>query len=147
MNTYPHPSPARSAPGQRLAHWLSLIGALWLAGYLGASHLLENRFHPDEAHYAGFARLIASGPGRGLLLSHIVVDKPPLAFYVEGLSVAVMGPSELALRLPALLCSLLNVALVYGLGRRLYGVRAAQAAAWAMALSPMAAQFAITAFV
>lgn len=146
-------SPASSVPSATVARslsllsWLSLIGALWLAGYLGASHLLENRFHPDEAHYAAFARLIASGPGRGLLLSHIVVDKPPLSFYVNGLSVVLLGPSELALRLPALLCSILNVALIYGLGRRLLGPPAAHAAAWALALSPMAAQFAITAFV
>jgi 4-amino-4-deoxy-L-arabinose transferase-like glycosyltransferase len=127
--------------------WLSLIGAMLLASFLATSHLIENRFHADEAHYAGFARLIASGPGRGLLLSHIVVDKPPLAFYVDGLSVVFIGPSELALRLPALLCSILNIALIYGLGRRLYGPPAAHVAAWAMVLSPMAVQFAITAFV
>jgi 4-amino-4-deoxy-L-arabinose transferase-like glycosyltransferase len=118
-----------------------------VAAYAGTSHLLENRFHPDEAHYAAFARLIASGPGHGLLLSHIVVDMPPLSFYVNGLSVALMGPSELALRLPALLCSVVTVALMYALGRRLYGLPAGHASAWAVALSPMAAQFAITAFV
>ena len=127
--------------------WLSLLAALLVAGRLSSAHLLENRFHPDEAHYAGFARLIASGPGHGLLLSHIIVDKPPLSFYVQGLSVALIGSSELALRLPSLLAGILNVALVYGLGRRLYRRPAAHAAAWALALSPFAAQFAITAFV
>jgi hypothetical protein len=137
----------RKGSTKRFFAWLSLLGAFWLTAYLGTSHLLENRFHPDEAHYAGFARLIASGPGRGLLLSHIVVDKPPLAFYVDGLSVVLIGPSELALRLPALFCSILNIALIYSLGRRLFGAPVAHAAAWAMAFSPMAAQFAITAFV
>jgi 4-amino-4-deoxy-L-arabinose transferase-like glycosyltransferase len=118
-----------------------------IAAALRLAHLLENRFHPDEAHYAAFARLIASGPGHGILLSHIVVDKPPLAFYVNAISVAVLGGHEFALRLPSLFFSVISVALVYRLARRLYGPTAGVVAAWAMTLSPFAIQFAITIFV
>src|SRR5579859_1100666 len=127
--------------------WLLAIAALLVATQLNTAHLLENRFHPDEALYATFARFIASGPGRGLLLSHMLVDKPPLAFYINGLSVAIFGGSEFALRLPTLLASVISVALVYAIGRRLFGEPAGAAAAWVMALSPFAIQFSITVFV
>ncbi len=123
------------------------MAALLVATELSAAHLLENRFHQDEALYATFARFVASGPGHGLLLSHILVDKPPLAFYINGLSVAVLGPSEFALRLPSFLASLVSLALVYAIGRRLFGAPAGLGAAWVMALSPFAIQFSITVFV
>ena len=126
---------------------LLAAAAVLVAAQLSAARLLENRFHQDEALYATFARFIASGPGRGLLLSHMLVDKPPLAFYLDGLSVAILGPSEFALRLPTFLASLVSVALVYGLGRRLFGAPAGLAGAWVMALSPFATQFSITVFV
>src|SRR5713226_7287776 len=93
------------------------------------------------------ARLIASGPGHGILLSHMVVDKPPLAFYVNALSVVILGGHEFALRLPSLFFSMISVALVYRLARRLHGPTAAIVAVWAMTLSPFAIQFAITIFV
>ena len=138
-------------PGGRDSNWLHsrwhVITAILVAAGLRLAHLLENRFHPDEALYAAFARLIASGPGHGLLLSHIVVDKPPLAFYINAVSVALLGGHEFALRLPSFFFSLISVVLVYRLGRRLYGPTAATVAAWAMTLSPFAIQFAITIFV
>jgi tetratricopeptide (TPR) repeat protein len=77
----------------------------------------------------------------------MVVDKPPLAFYLNGLSVAIFGVSEFALRLPTLLASTVSVALVLALGRSLYGEMAGHVAAWALALSPFAIQFSITIFV
>ncbi len=123
------------------------VVALLVATQLRAAHLLENRFHQDEALYATFARYIASGPGRGLLLSHMLVDKPPLAFYLNALSVAIFGTSEFALRLPTLLASIVSVGLVYAIGRRLFGSPAGLAAAWVMTLSPFAIQFSITVFV
>ena len=43
---------------------LLVVAALLVATQLRAAHWLENRFHQDEALYATFARLIASGPGR-----------------------------------------------------------------------------------
>lgn len=126
---------------------LLVVAALLVATQLSAAHILDNRFHQDEALYATFARFVASGPGRGLLLSHMLVDKPPLAFYLNGLSVAILGPSEFALRLPTFLASLVSLALVYAIGRRLFGAPAGLAATWVMALSPFAIQFSITVFV
>jgi 4-amino-4-deoxy-L-arabinose transferase-like glycosyltransferase len=49
----------------------------------------------------------------------VLVDKPPLSFYLGALSMVAVGPSELAARLPALFASLVSVALVWALARRL----------------------------
>ena len=115
------------------------------ASLLRIAPLLANRFHPDEALYAYFARLIASG--RDPLLAGVVVDKPPLAFYLTALSILSLGPSELAARLPQLAAGLVSVALLFALGRRLYGSSTGHLAAWLLALSPFAILFSITAFV
>ncbi len=126
-------------------HGFGIITALLAATLLRALPLLDNRFHPDEALYATFARHIASG--HGLLLSYLVVDKPPLSFYVNGLSVALFGGNEFAVRLPNFFASLVSVAFVFALARRLYDRRTAHLAAWILALSPFAILFSITVFI
>jgi 4-amino-4-deoxy-L-arabinose transferase-like glycosyltransferase len=107
--------------------------------------LTQNRFHPDEALYASFARLIASG--RNPVLVGMVVDKPPLSFYLNALSLVSIGGNELAARLPTFFASVVSVALVYRLGQCLYEPRVAALAAWLFALSPFASLFAVTAFI
>ncbi|MGQ0600363.1 MAG: ArnT family glycosyltransferase, partial [Anaerolineales bacterium] len=126
-------------------HRLSIIlGALLTATLFRALPLTDNSFHPDEALYAYFARLIASG--RNPLLAGLVVDKPPLPFYLNALSLALIGPTPFAARLPTFFASLISLALLYRLARRLYGPRVALLAAWLFALSPFAILFSITLF-
>jgi 4-amino-4-deoxy-L-arabinose transferase-like glycosyltransferase len=125
-------------------HQWFVVSALLAATLFRSLPLLDNRFHPDEALYGTFARYIASGH---VLLAGLVVDKPPLAFYLGGLSTLLIGPNELAVRLPNFFASLVSVALAWALARRVYGRRAAHLAAWALALSPFAILFSITAFV
>jgi 4-amino-4-deoxy-L-arabinose transferase-like glycosyltransferase len=120
------------------------LGAVLAATLFRGLPLLENRFHPDEALYAFFGRLIASG--RDGLLAQAVVDKPPLPLYLLAGSFSLLGGSEFAARLPTFFASVVSVALVYALGRRLYGRRAAGLAAWFLALSPFAVLFSITLF-
>jgi len=123
-----------------------LAGAIVLcATLLRLIPLFANRFHPDEALYAFFARLIASG--RDPMLAGVVVDKPPAAFYLTALSLLAIGPNELAARLPELAAGVASVALAYALGRRLYGPAVGLLAAGLLALSPFAILFSITAFV
>jgi hypothetical protein len=123
-----------------------LAGAIVLfATLLRLIPLFANRFHPDEALYAFFARLIASG--RDPMLAGVVVDKPPAAFYLTALSLLAIGPNELAARLPELAAGVASVALVYALGRKLYGPAVGLLAAGLLALSPFAILFSITAFV
>src|SRR5436190_919038 len=103
---------------QQWRYGLSSIIALLVATQLRLLPLLENRFHPDEALYASFARLIVSG--RDPLLSSVVVDKPPLSFYLTALSFLLLGSTEFAARLPNFYASLLSLALLFALARRLY---------------------------
>ena len=148
-NIAPNPQskiPLRFAPGTLVnpPQWLA-VAALLAATLLRALPLMDNRFHPDEALYATFARYVASGYGS--LLSYLVVDKPPLSFYLNGLSVAVFGGTEFAVRLPNLYASLISVALLFALARRLYDLTTAHLAAWILALSPFAILFSVTVFI
>src|SRR5512134_2998847 len=107
--------------------------------------LTANRFHPDEALYASFGRLITSG--RDPILASVIVDKPPLHYYAVAGSMFLFGPSEMAARLPNLLASAVSLALLYSAARRLYGRASATTALVAFSLSPFAISFAATAFV
>jgi 4-amino-4-deoxy-L-arabinose transferase-like glycosyltransferase len=122
----------------------ALVLALLAAALLRTTPLLDNRFHPDEALYASFGLRIAAG--HDPLLAGVLVDKPPLPFYLLALSLGLIGGTELAARLPALLASLVSVALIYALAARLYGARTGLLAAWLLALSPFAILFSITVF-
>jgi 4-amino-4-deoxy-L-arabinose transferase-like glycosyltransferase len=123
--------------------WIA-IAALLVAALFRALPLTDNGFHPDEALYAYFARLIASG--RNPLLAEVVVDKPPLPFYLNALSLLALGPTPLAARLPTFFAGIVSVALLYRLARRVYEPRLAALAAWLFALSPFAILFAVTLF-
>ena len=89
--------------------------------------LTDYPLHRDEALYGYWARLIASG--RDPLLLTPWVDKPPLVLYLLAADVRAFGASELALRLPGMIASLLLVLVTFGFARRAYGVRVALAAA------------------
>ncbi|MBI3177372.1 MAG: glycosyltransferase family 39 protein, partial [Chloroflexi bacterium] len=123
---------------------MSILAILLLGFALRAAPLLQNRFHPDEALYATFARLIASG--RDPMLSTVVVDKPPLPFYLMAAGMSAFGGAEFAARVPTLFASIVSIALLYALGRTLYDRRTAALGALALALSPLAILFAITLF-
>lgn len=122
----------------------AVAAAVLAAALLRALPLLDNGFHPDEALYAYFGRLIASG--RDPLLAQVVVDKPPLPFFLLAGSFSLFGGGEFAARLPSYFAGLLSVALIYALARRLYGGRTAALSAWLLALSPFAILFDITLF-
>jgi 4-amino-4-deoxy-L-arabinose transferase-like glycosyltransferase len=123
-----------------------MIALLLAATLFRTVPLLDNRFHPDEALYGSFARRIASG--RDPLLSGVLVDKPPLGFYLMALGELIggHGRSELGVRLPSLYAGVVGVALLYALGRRLYSARTAALAAGLLAASPFTILFSITLF-
>ena len=146
------PGPFQIYPGVKASAGRLLSAALVVL-LLSASFrfplLTANRFHPDEARYAYFARLIASG--RDPLLHTEVVDKPPLGFYLMALSFLLLGPGEFAARLPSMAASLLLVPLVMRLARELY--RPSQVAlacsvlsGLILALSPLTILFSPTIF-
>src|SRR4051812_25696390 len=67
----------------------------------------------------------------------MTVDKPPLALWVQALSVKVFGFSSLAILVPQALMGMASVALVYDLTRRRFGRAAGAVAGVVLALTPM----------
>lgn len=62
---------------------------------------------------------------------------PPFFFAIEGVSVGILGGSELALRLPALIAGLALIPLVGCIGTRLWGKDGGLVAATLVAISPL----------
>ena len=67
----------------------------------------------------------------------MTVDKPPLALWVQALSVRVFGFHPLAILVPQALMGMATVALVYDLVRRRFGRRAGFVAGLVLALTPI----------
>src|SRR5258708_37672139 len=70
------------------------------------------------------------------------VDKPIVYFAAEAVAMEVLGPTETAARLPALLFTLLTAALVAWFARRLWNAEAGWAGAIAMLSMPLTLAFA-----
>ena len=117
---------------------------LLLGAAVRIAPLTDNRFHPDEALYASYGRLISTGDWN---LATRLVDKPPLPFYLMAGAFMRIGPNEVAARVPALAASIVSLALVWRLALGLWGRRQVGLLAMVFyALSPMAVLFAPTAF-
>src|SRR3954452_11789554 len=69
--------------------------------------------------------------------SFITVDKPPLAFWLMGLSGRLFGFSSFSMLLPEALCTVAAVGLLYATVKRMLGPGPALLAAAALALSPV----------
>ena len=124
-----------------LAAWFALLLSA-LAYQLGGYPLLE----PDEGRNAEIAReMVATGD---YLVPHLdglpYLDKPVLFFSLDALALKLLGPSELAARLPALLFTLATAALVAWFAARLFGRESAWIAATAAAAAPLAVAFSRT---
>ncbi|MCA0456500.1 MAG: glycosyltransferase family 39 protein [Chloroflexi bacterium] len=137
------------------------ILAVLLVGAVLRFHALgqDARFHPDEALFVTFARQAAV---QGDWLLHGSLDKPPLTIYINALALTAFGITplpdgvltldvhrgEFAARVPGLFASLLLIALVYVLAKRVFPRDACTpvAAALLVALSPLAVAFSATAF-
>jgi hypothetical protein len=132
-----------NATGKRTPTIVLLTVALLVGFALRVTYLTADRFHADEALYAGWALLIRD---HDPLLVSVPVDKPPLYLYTLAGSMLAFGPSEVAARLPSLAASMLSIALVYRLGRQLYDPVTGTWAALTAALSPFDILFSRTAF-
>src|SRR5205823_5632016 len=90
---------------------------------------------PDEGLYAGIAQaMVTTGDW---MLPHFnglpYLEKPPLYFWLAGLTLAFDPASELALRIWSALSALGTVLLAWRMGRRLYGPTAGLMAGIALA--------------
>lgn len=132
-------------PAEGLAgHTIWLLTAILGVGFaLRIAYATVDRFHADEALYAGWALLIRDGDP---LLLAVPVDKPPLYLYTLAGSSILFGNGELAFRLPNLAASTLSIALAYRLGKWLHDRATGTWAAALVALSPFDILFARTVF-
>jgi 4-amino-4-deoxy-L-arabinose transferase-like glycosyltransferase len=127
VRTLPRPRP-------ELAALLVLAAVLYLWG------LSRNGWAND--YYAAAVRSMASSWHAFLYGSFDAagiqtVDKPPLALWVQALSVRVFGFHSLSVLVPQALMGVASVALVHDLVRRRFGRAAGFAGGLALALTPM----------
>jgi 4-amino-4-deoxy-L-arabinose transferase-like glycosyltransferase len=118
----------------------ALLAAMLYLPALGHPALWE----PDEGRYAEIAR--------EMLLTRDYVtprdnwvryfEKPPLVYWAEALSLKLFGPNEWAVRLPAALSTVAEVAVTEALGEAMFGAAVGLAAAMVLALSPLVFGFA-----
>lgn len=102
--------------------------------------------HADEALYASYAHHIAATGDWLLLHVGFALDKMPVYFWAQGITVAIVGDSPLSIRLVDLLASLATVWAVYALARAGGGPIAGLVAGLFMSLSPFAVLYGATAF-
>lgn len=143
--THPHPRPWNSTrlrdrlraarlPHPELAFLLAVAALLYLWA------LSKNGWAND--YYSAAVRSMAgswhdflygSFDAKGLM----TVDKPPLALWVEALSVKLFGFNSLAILVPQALMGVASVGLLYDLTRRRWGRAAGALAGLALALTPV----------
>lgn len=97
-----------------------LFGTVYLQ-LLGRLPFLE----PDEGRYAEIPReMLESGDFITPFLNYVkYFEKPPLIYWLNALSMKLLGQNEFAARLPSALCGVLTILFVYVLGRKLFGRR------------------------
>ena len=118
-----------------------LLGLLVVAAALNLWGLSQNGF--ANTYYAGAVRSMASSWHAFLYGSLdpaglMTVDKPPLALWVQALSVRVFGFHSLSMLVPQALMGVASVGLVYDLVRRPWGRAGGFAAGATLALTPIA---------
>ncbi len=117
-----------------------LIGLLGIAGLLNLWALSRNGWAND--YYSAAVRSMSSNWHDFLFASLdksgvMTVDKPPLALWVQSLSVRVFGYHPLSILVPQALMGMASVALVYDLVRRRFGRIGGFVAGLALATTPI----------
>src|SRR5882724_13027788 len=130
----------RAATRRRALPFPELGALLLLAGVLNLWALDRNGW--ANTYYSAAVRSMSSSWHNFLYGSFdpsgvMTVDKPPLALWVQALSVKVFGFHSLSILVPEALMGVASVALVYDLVRRRFGRIGGFAAGLALALTPI----------
>src|SRR3954468_9654766 len=117
-----------------------LLGLVGLAAVMNLWALGQNGWANE--YYSATVRAMASNWHSFLYGSFdasgvMTVDKPPLALWVQALSVKAFGFNSLAILVPQALMGIGSVALLYDLTRRRFGRVAGGVAGLVLALTPM----------
>jgi 4-amino-4-deoxy-L-arabinose transferase-like glycosyltransferase len=140
MNTTGTVEGTDSAPaGGGLAHPVSLfvlLLAILLIWHSLGDHAL---YSPDEGRYATVAMHMADGESwiTPQFKNHPHLTKPPLTYWLEAASMRVLGPREIAVRLPSALASTLTLLLLYVHVRRRRGATSAALAVGVLSVMPL----------
>jgi 4-amino-4-deoxy-L-arabinose transferase-like glycosyltransferase len=118
-----------------------LAGLMALAALLNLWALSRNGWANE--YYSAAVRSMSTSWHNFLYASFdaggvMTVDKPPLALWVQALSVRIFGFHSLSILVPQALMGVASVALVYDLTRRHWGRAAGFAAGLVLALTPIA---------
>src|ERR1700677_3635128 len=119
---------------------LQLAALLAVAGTLNLWALSSNGWANE--YYAAAVRSMSSSWHDFLFASMdragvMTVDKPPLALWIQALSVRVFGYHSLSILVPQALMGMAGVVLVYDLLRRRFGKLGGFVAGLALALTPI----------
>jgi 4-amino-4-deoxy-L-arabinose transferase-like glycosyltransferase len=117
------------------------VALVLLAGTLGFWDLARNGW--ANSYYSAAIRSMSSSWNDFLFVSLdpsgvMSVDKPPLALWVQTLSVKVFGFHPLAILAPQVLMGVASVLLLYDITRRVFGRRSGFVAGLVLALTPIA---------
>jgi mannosyltransferase len=129
------PRAAGSSAERRLPAWWPLGVLVVVAAALRLATLTEQSFWYDEA----FTPVHVLHAGLGATLRAVVhhENTPPLWYVIAWVDDRVFGDGALALRLPSALAGIITVPIVWAIGSRLAGRRAALFAAAIVAVNPL----------
>ena len=124
----------------RLWTYPELLGVMAVAAVLGVWNLSINGM--ANTYYAAAVKSMAASWHNFLFASMdpsglMTVDKPPLALWVQALSVRVFGFSSWSMLVPQVLMGVAAAGLLYDLTRRLFGRAAGFVAGVALATTPV----------
>jgi len=110
----------KSKPFQ-LQFIIAIIASLLFIPYIGAAHL----FDWDEINFAESAReMLVSGNYLDVQINYIsFLEKPPLFFWLQALSMKVFGVNEFAARFPNAIIGVITLLLLFRTGNKLYSQR------------------------
>jgi 4-amino-4-deoxy-L-arabinose transferase-like glycosyltransferase len=119
------------------SHWLQPVLLAAVSCSLFFARLDTALLGPEETRYAEIAREMFEARECVVPLYHgqPYYDKPPLLYWLVMASYSIFGVHDWAARLVPGACSVLSVLVVYGWGRRAFGVRAGFLGALVLALS------------
>ncbi len=146
----PPTRPERPSRGVSWPRWRRPSRAGWIVGAIGVLTALLYSWNlagvGDANSYYTAAVKSASVSWKAFFFgaidpgSFITVDKPPAAFWVQGLSARLFGFSTFSMLVPEVLAGVASVLILHRLVRKWMGNTAAHLAAVALALTPVAAQ-------
>ncbi|HLG76393.1 MAG TPA: glycosyltransferase family 39 protein, partial [Ktedonobacteraceae bacterium] len=136
------PAPAvdeRRARRGRIWQSIALGVIILISIFMNFYQLGQNGF--GNLYYAAGVRSMADSLHNFFFVSYdpggfVTIDKPPLGFWLQVISVKIFGFTPFAVFLPQALAGVLAVLVLYVLVRRHFGVVAGLLAALALAVSP-----------